>query len=66
MTEELKHCPFCGENAYLSNCYNGTNYWWEIECFLCGASVSSRKTFFPRNEEARDEVIKKWNRRVTE
>lgn len=65
MTEELKPCPFCGGNAYL-NCYKGTNYWWEVSCTLCGASVSSPKIFFPYNKEARNEAIKKWNRRVTD
>lgn len=66
MTDKLKPCPFCGENAYLSNCYNGTNYWWQITCTLCGASVSSQTTFFPCDEKGRDEAIKKWNRRVAE
>lgn len=66
MTEELKPCPFCGGNAYHLSCYNGTDFWWEIACCHCGAMVASRKTVFPRNEEARDDAIKKWNRRVTQ
>ena len=65
MTEELKPCPFCGGSAYHSNCYNGTDFWWEIDCWRCGARVASRKTVF-QNNKTRDEAIKKWNRRATE
>ena len=41
MTDELKHCPFCGGEAII--CANGETSS-SIECASCGASVP----FYPR------------------
>lgn len=62
MVDELKPCPFCGSEdvtikEIMSDC--GYQSWWELKCAndeACGCSVS--------NSGTKEEVIKKWNKRV--
>ena len=63
---ELKPCPFCGGEAILDR--------HDIFCFDCGVKieipmyVSGKESVdgFPTYEEARQEMIEAWNRRVNE
>jgi len=44
MNEELKPCPFCGDDGYIMK-YGG------ITCATCGASVKDTKTWNTRQIE---------------
>lgn len=73
MSEELKPCPFCGEEVKLkkiplwhgSHGYHGC-YEFEIVCKNCGAKPNYRQndTIYRNEEEAKTNTIKAWNRRV--
>ena len=63
MADKLKPCPFCGDEAHLDRhdifCDCGVKM--VIPMFVHGKeSVGG----FPTYEEARQEMIKKWNRRA--
>ncbi len=61
MDEELKPCPFCGNNAIeLVRFFYGKHiYAWRVFCSVensgCGASSGSGN---------REDIINAWNRRV--
>lgn len=54
--EELKPCPFCGDEARVIECFHeGSEYYW-IECKECyGRTTGSL---------SKDDAIAAWNRRV--
>lgn len=51
MTEELKSCPFCGDEAYLSHAV-----YYGVHCRSCSAET--------RLESNAKDAIHNWNRRV--
>jgi hypothetical protein len=58
MSDELKLCPMCGNDAILMECSAG---WW-VECshgFECGVSLGSHNW-------TQDAAVAKWNARATE
>lgn len=67
----LKPCPFCGAGVYLErkkiNSYRG-DYEFDIRCFNCGCHLEyvNNTTIYGSEEEARQNVIKAWNRRSYE
>ena len=54
---ELKPCPFCGGEVYISGSdnVNGHPYWYVI-CCACGASVYGN--------EDKEKAAEAWNRRA--
>lgn len=54
-TIELKPCPFCGGEAEVDYYYDDY-FSFRIYCKECGIEAFS--------DVSRDEVIKKWNKRV--
>lgn len=61
--DELKPCPFCGDEAYIS--FDGNN--WYVYCFNCGASISHPQIYDYSSEamkKGRNKAIEKWNKRV--
>ena len=63
MTDKLKPCPFCGDEAHLDRhdifCDCGVKM--EIPVFVHGKeSVGGLPTY----EEAKQEMIENWNRRA--
>ena len=70
--DRIKPCPFCGEEVYLEQkpLWNGSHgyvgdYEFVIECHNCGCTInySKNNTVYNSEYEARDNVIKAWNRR---
>lgn len=51
--EELKPCPFCGENNNVCDRWLGSNSY-DVWCVHCSASI---------NGNSREEAIIKWNTR---
>ena len=69
----LKPCPFCGnkevEFALIHPQYWGEpdmDYWcyWEILCPECGAMMDNARLDSQTWDEAKEEIIDNWNRRV--
>lgn len=57
--EELKLCPFCGNEADCNNvgiCDKDSNSLWWVECPTCGVSTDGHKT--------PEEAIAVWNKRT--
>lgn len=54
MTEELKHCPFCGGNGSYSN----AGFGFIVKCMKCGSKTSI--------QESGKEAAKAWNSRSIE
>jgi len=56
--EELKHCPFCGELAYLTHVefYDG-EVWYNPNCSICNCG-------WKESYETKEEAIKKWNNSI--
>lgn len=48
----LKNCPFCGEEAYVGDNWEG---WLAVICCFCGCRTMYYKT--------REEAVKIWNMR---
>lgn len=82
MTEELKPCPFCGNElisvgwTYSHRTYVGgditTGVYWTIRC-RCGATMLVRmrshddyETDFPTATEASRIATERWNKRAME
>lgn len=51
--DELKPCPFCGGEAYISD---DSDAMYMVHCYECKAELGYFKSG--------DEAVKKWNRRV--
>jgi len=77
MSEKLKPCPFCGDEAKIEFHEHDDNhrcpreFWYaKVECW-CGATqgwscVSGMNAKFEDiNQESVDEIIASWNERVT-
>lgn len=64
---KIKRCPFCGgESIDFDIDYGNYGYTpniYHIEC-ECGASMTLVDDFKKSNEECRDELIKRWNKRI--
>lgn len=62
---EIMPCPFCGSNAKIidGEMQLGGDYYphWEIHCTGCPALMMGYHT----NDEAKEEIINNWNKRVT-
>ena len=57
--QKLRNCPFCGSKDLFAQ----LNAWPRfIKCWGCMAEARSTKN----DEEGRDDVIAKWNRRVSD
>ena len=52
MKDELKRCPFCGQEAIQEMDING---FYSVECINCTSEINSCKTI--------DEAIQAWNTR---
>lgn len=56
MINELKPCPFCGEEAkIIKMTFGGVSY--QVICVRCSANLDKRFAY-------EDEAIEAWNRRV--
>ena len=75
MSEELKPCPFCGEEAEICSAFEDKylGKYWYVRCKECYSRSTgiyeSVKELEPNEEyeairEAWEEAIKAWNRRV--
>lgn len=73
LNEGLKHCPFCGTIPYLEKrplWQSGHGYYgyyeFDIHCEKCGCRIamSHTDTIYNTEEEAKENAIKAWNRRV--
>ena len=71
---ELKPCPFCGNEVEVEKIplwygnghgYSGC-YEFKIKCENCGCTVNQPKndSIYRSEEEARENAIKAWNRRM--
>lgn len=58
MNNELKPCPFCGEEATVWLC--GEGYLVECNNEICGCVYGSNITL------TRDQAVKLWNKRAKE
>ena len=60
MSDELKHCPFCGHDASVYRMQNG-NYFCGCgsasDTYICGAGVI---------RATKEQAVTAWNRRVTD
>ena len=72
--ENLKPCPFCGGNPYVTDTFIGTPYnggfvdiSMTIEC-RCGIKLESEYTLMPNGNlyPTQLSAVDKWNRRVTD
>ena len=54
---QLKHCPFCGNYAYLLRGSELSNNYWYVSCDRCLART--------RNVNSHDNAISLWNNRST-
>lgn len=67
MSEQLKPCPFCGENAGVHHAYDEDGcYWAYVKCQGCGVRTSG-KWISNRNDACPifyAEVRDAWNRRT--
>ena len=64
---EIKKCPFCGSNAHISisDCEMGRRrYMAYAECDNVDCEAMVDTELFESEDEARQTVIKMWNRRV--
>lgn len=62
MTEQLKPCPFCGDEAILENCIHGTLsnwHFWSVSCTAKSCDIHPCAGYFNSKQEA----IEAWNRR---
>lgn len=67
MDKQLKPCPFCGANAHVSlaDCEMGRRrYMAYAECNNMDCEAMIDTELFESEEEAKEMVIKMWNRRV--
>lgn len=58
---ELKHCPFCGGKAYISqeDCYGYDDNDYMVFCDNCGLQFG-----FTMQYDTEAEAIEAWNRRI--
>ena len=75
MNEGLKPCPFCGNIPYIEKrpMWDGARgyygrYKFDIHCENCGCTVNlgANNTIYTKENEAKNNAIKAWNRRVEE
>lgn len=66
--EELKKCPFCGEEAELKSNYGYYGYFVTVECEFCGAQTKGFSAGI--KNENKEKAFKRakaaWNRRTQE
>lgn len=72
-TPELKPCPFCGGNPYITDVFFGSPYdggfrdiRMTIEC-KCGVKLEGEYTLMPNSDVYPTQLstVEQWNRRVT-
>lgn len=61
MTEKLKPCPFCGNEAYKSTTYTGNSFATMIWCYNCNISMTKLSY---NSDDCTKEAIEAWNRRA--
>ena len=54
--EEIKPCPFCGGEAWMSNFAGSMDFYPTVECTTCGCNSGLCMTV--------DKAVERWNRRV--
>lgn len=54
---ELKDCPFCGGEAYLTHVEYNDDIWYNPNCSTCNCG-------WKENYETKKEAIKAWNKRT--
>lgn len=78
MNNEVKSCPFCGNQVYVekrplwTNLGDGSTrgyfgcYEYDIHCDECGCRVKlpGNNTIYLNDKEAKENAIKAWNRRA--
>lgn len=60
---ELEPYPFCGKNAELKHYKVNGDDWWYVACKHCEIALDP---LFWNADQTKEEVMKKWNRRVKE
>ena len=57
---ELKKCPFCGGEAYISQMWgeDSEKYWYRVGCTVCGMGL------LPHSKTIKEQAIAAWNRRA--
>ena len=63
---KLKHCPFCGNEAYNIVSATSQMIYVKVRCHKCMIEISDHANSglpFERVEEMNAKVIEKWNRR---
>lgn len=60
MTNELKPCPFCGGEAWISQKWScdSEKYWYQVGCTLCDIGMLTR------TKTIEEDAIAAWNRRA--
>ena len=61
--EQLKPCPFCGNDVELKHYKANDNDWWYIACRNCCMAIDP---WMWNSGQTKEETIMKWNRRVNE
>lgn len=60
--KELKPCPFCGKEPVTSNELIDGAYYCTVDCDVCSFGMCSAG--YVKAEDAEDEIIERWNKRV--
>lgn len=64
MSDTLKPCPFCGNDAILNEYRARKGYEASIQCSQCSASIVS--ITYDTQQEATEKVVVEWNCRAYE
>lgn len=65
---ELLPCPFCGGKAEITLTGNSiTGYSKaDVRCHICGMGRTYRKTKGMSRDTIKSQLVKKWNRRISD
>lgn len=70
MSEQIKPCPFCGDEATLYQRKSSSSTHLILRVYCCSAECNAESGAFPceiesieKYDEARAEAIKAWNQR---